>query len=81
MHFFFDFFWLLCLSYTPKNTFSPVVSMILKKVYLSPYAIIKCFLHQPWPEKNWMLKPRSFLDIWSNLLAKKESGLGNQYLV
>ena len=35
---FLEFFWLLCLSYTPKNTFSPVVSMFLKKVYLSPYA-------------------------------------------
>ena len=28
-----------------------------------------------------MLKPRCFLDIESNLVAKKGSGLGSQYLV
>ena len=26
-------------------------------------AVIRCFLHQPWPEKNWMLNPRCLVYV------------------
>ena len=35
------------------------------KSTLLSLAIERCFLHHPWPEKNWILMPRCFLDIWS----------------
>ena len=43
-------------------------------------AVVRCFFHHPWPERNWILLPRFSLDMFINFVAKIGPSLMNQNL-